>query len=221
ECARQIEEAAYFAQDLAPSSPVAKEIQSLQAEFSNESEHYYTAQIDSIYSRYTGISGLPLRDSYHFGQTLWNDFGRPYDQGGNVITGATASSVAGRFFFYFQGEYQHAPGRGPFADDQRALIAKLDVNPILPPAPVQTTNRFYPVDMYAGAQLGKYSISLGKQSLWLGPGETGAMMVSNNADPMYMLRLSRTSPLELPGFLHWLGQVRGELFFSKLSGHQF
>src|SRR6185437_14532535 len=60
-----------------------------------------------------------------------------------------------------------------------------------------------------------------KQSLWLGPTQAGPLMISDNADPMYMLRLSRTSPWILPGVLHWLGHVKGEFLFSKLSGHQF
>jgi hypothetical protein len=38
---------------------------------------------------------------------------------------------------------------------------------------------------------------------------------------MYMLRLSRTTPLVLPGILRRLGEIRGEILFSKLSGHQF
>jgi len=49
----------------------------------------------------------------------------------------------------------------------------------------------------------------------------GALMVSNNADPMYSVRFSRTAPLVLPGFLKLLGQIRGEAMFAKLSGHQF
>src|SRR6185312_9101997 len=103
ECRRQIEEAEYYAQNLPPDSSVTKSIELLKQEFSSDGKHYYSAQIDSVYTRYTQISGTPLRDSYHFVQTLWNDFGRPYDEGANVITGATASAVAGRFFFYAQG----------------------------------------------------------------------------------------------------------------------
>src|SRR6185437_4784062 len=38
---------------------------------------------------------------------------------------------------------------------------------------------------------------------------------------MYMLRLARTSPLELSGIFHFLGSVDGEFLFAKLSGHQF
>jgi membrane-associated phospholipid phosphatase len=221
ECERQIEEGEYSAQDEPPASDIAQTIQALKHEFSDDGQHYYSAQIDSVYSRYTQISGTPLRDSYHFGQTLWNDFGRPYDQGANVITGATASAVAGRFFFYAQGEYQHAPGRGALTDAQRTFIADVDANPVQPASPVNTIDRFYPIDMYAGVKVGDYALTFGKQSLWLAPTEASPLMLSDNADPMYMLRLSRTTPLVLPGFLHWLGQVRGELLFSKLSGHQF
>lgn len=221
ECRRQIDEAAYFAQDLPDDSDVAQAIRLLREEFSREPNRYYTAQLDSVYSRYTQISGTPLRNSYHFGQTLWNDFGRPYDEGSNVITGATASAVAGPFFFYAQGEYQHAPGRGPLTDAQRQLIANVDRDPVLPPAPVNTIDRFYPIDLYAGVKLGEYSVTFGKQSLWLGPTRSGPLMVSDNADPMYMLHLNRTSPLVLPGFLHWIGEIRGEFLFAKLSGHQF
>jgi hypothetical protein len=221
ECQRQIEEAEYFTADLPPDSGVAKTVQALKQEFSNPDKHFYSAQIDSVYTRYGQISGTPLRDSYHFGQSIWNDFGRPYDEGSNVITGATASAVAGRFFFYTRGEYQHAPGRGPLTDAQRTFIAAVDANPVQPAAPVNAIDRFYPIDMYAGVKLGEYSVTFGKQSLWLGPTESAPLMVSDNADPMYMLRLSRTTPLVLPGFLHVLGQVRGEFLFSKLSGHQF
>ena len=45
------------------------------------------AQVNSVYTRMTGISGTPVRDSYHFGQTLINDYGRPYWTGFNDITG--------------------------------------------------------------------------------------------------------------------------------------
>src|ERR1700761_6829661 len=33
--------------------------------------------IDSVYARFDEITGSPLRDSFHFGQTVYNDFGRP------------------------------------------------------------------------------------------------------------------------------------------------
>jgi hypothetical protein len=224
ECIRQLDEAQYFAQDLPAESSVARTIRSLREEFSEDGRHYQSFSVDSIYTRYTNIAGSPLRDSYHFGDTIWNDSGRPYDQGSNVYSGASISAVAGRFFWYANGEFQHAPGRAALTPSQQTTIIAMDGNQGLmspSPAPVSTIDRFYPLDMYAGMQLGEYAVTFGKQSLWLGPGESGPLMVGDNADPMYMLRLSRTSPLVLPGILRHLGEIRGELLFSKLSGHQF
>jgi membrane-associated phospholipid phosphatase len=221
ECLRQLQEAEYYAQD--PSTPtwIAEMVNLLKSELSQDNQHFYSAGIDSIYGRYQNISGVPLRDSYHFGQTIWNDFGRPYDQGSSVVTGASGSAVAGRFFFYARGEYQHAPGRGPLTVAQSVLIASLDQNPVLPPSQVSTIDRFYPLDMYAGVQLGKFAVSFGKESMWLGPGESGALMLSDNADPMYGLHLTQTTPIQLPWIFRYLGPIKTEFQFAKLSGHQF
>ena len=233
ECLRQIEEAEYFAEGSAQENTgVTQTLKMLRDEFKENGKHYESFSVDSIYSGYTNISGSPLRDSYHFGQTIWNDYGRPYDQGSNFFSGASVSAVMGRFFWYARGEYQHAPGRGALTPGQQDLVNAIDgnigptsanpTNPVGPgPAPVSSVDRFYPLDMYAGMQLGEYALTFGKQSLWLGPGESGPLMISNNADPMYMLRLSRTMPLVLPGFLRHLGDIRGEFLLSKLSGHQF
>jgi membrane-associated phospholipid phosphatase len=221
ECQRQIEEAEYYSQTLPTESEIRVAIQQLKDEFANDNRHYYSAKIDSIYTRYGRISGTPLRNSYHFGQTIWNDFGRPFDEGNNLIAGATASAVAGRFFFYTQGEYQHAPGRGALSPAQEAFIASEDQNPVQPANAVNSVDRFYPIDMYAGVQLGEYAVSIGKQSEWLGPTEMAPLMVGDNADPMYSLRFNRSTPLVLPGVLGLLGEIRGEVMFAKLSGHQF
>jgi hypothetical protein len=228
ECLRQIDEAEINAQDLPANSDVSQILRRLRQEFNAEGRRYQSFSIDSIYTRYTNISGPPLRDSYHFGNTLWNDYGRPFDRGGNIYTGTSVSAVAGRFFWYASGEYQHAPGRAALTVAQQDLVNTLDnnigppPNPVGPaPGPIATTDRFYPLDLYGGAQLGEYAVTFGKQSLWLGPGESGPLMLSDNVDPIYMFRISRTAPLVLPGFLHYLGEIRGEFLLSKLSGHHF
>ncbi|HWX54660.1 MAG TPA: capsule assembly Wzi family protein [Verrucomicrobiae bacterium] len=231
ECLRQLEDADYLAQELEPTSDIRRLIEALRTELKIGSEYDSSAQIDSVYARYMNIAGTPLRDSYHFGQSISNDFGRPFDQGGNFITGATASAVSGRFFFFVRGEYEHAPGRAANTPAVQNLIFNvLDQNvgpplnylPAVPsPTPVAATNRFYPLDMYAGVQVSGYALTFGKQSLWLGPTESGPLMVSDNADPQYMLRLAHTSPFYLPGFLRRLGPIEDEYLFSKLSGHRF
>jgi hypothetical protein len=64
-------------------------------------------------------------------------------------------------------------------------------------------------------------MSFGRQSLDWGPGEGGAMMLSNNAEPINMLRINRVSPLLLPSFLKFLGPIRMEFFVGQLDGHHF
>src|SRR4051812_13521791 len=65
-------------------------------------------QVDSVYSRVTGIAGTPLNDSFHFGQTVINDYGRPYASGLSNVFGFSASGQVGALFGTFRGEYQHA-----------------------------------------------------------------------------------------------------------------
>ncbi|MGB6822219.1 MAG: phosphatase PAP2 family protein, partial [Candidatus Acidiferrales bacterium] len=68
-----------------------------------------SVRLESIYTRATGISGEPLNDSYHFGQTIINDYGRPFGEGFNNVTGISGWASAGRYTIYVRGEYQTAP----------------------------------------------------------------------------------------------------------------
>ncbi len=84
-----------------------------------------------------------------------------------------------------------------------------------------STNRFQPLEMYAGVQLGFENITFGKQSLWWGPNTQSAFSFSNNAAPFYMLRFAQTRPIVLPGPFRLLGKIRTDVIFGKLSGHQW
>jgi hypothetical protein len=64
-------------------------------------------------------------------------------------------------------------------------------------------------------------LTLGKQSLWWGPGTGGSLMLTNNADPLNMIRLSNVSPTMLPGFLKYLGPLRYEAFVGQTDGHHY
>ena len=54
-----------------------------------------------------GIAGPPLTDGYDFGETITNNFGRPYGEGFNGTAGSSVRFVAGPFGAYVRGEYQH------------------------------------------------------------------------------------------------------------------
>ena len=69
----------------------------------------FHGRIESVYARVTGISGEPVTDGNHFGQTIINDFGRPYQEGFNSVDGFSAWTSSGRWVGYVRAEYQHSP----------------------------------------------------------------------------------------------------------------
>jgi hypothetical protein len=177
--------------------------------------------LESLYSRTTGIAGQPLNDSYHFGQTIINNYGRPYQEGLNSDDGFSGWATAGRFVLYVRGEYQRSPGAAAYPLSVRQAIATADRNPLQPAIPFQAVSRFTLLDTYAAMNLAGWDFAIGKQSLWWGPGEGGALLVSNNAEPIYMARASRITTFRLPWIFRRLGPMKADAFFGKLSGNEF
>lgn len=228
ECAHLVEEAGdqMEAAGEPPSGEAGHLYDVLEMEFQRDLDalggaNEKTARLESVYTDMTGINGQPLNDSYHFGQTIINNDGRPYQEGFNAYDGFSGYGTAGRFTIYVRGEYQHAPSAPAYPLAVRQLIATTDVTPLQPATPFATMNRFTLLDTYAGASVAGWSLTFGKQSLWWGPGEGGALLFSNNAEPIYMFRANRTAPFTLPWIFHWLGPMKWDLFVGKLSGNQF
>jgi len=67
------------------------------------------------------------------------------------------------------------------------------------------------------AAAGPVTISLGRQSLWWGPGDHGSLLLSNNTKALDMLRFNTPSPVTLPWFFEKLGPFQFDLFFSRLE----
>ncbi len=63
-----------------------------------------------------------------------------------------------------------------------------------PATPFSTINRFQLLDTYVAMKYAGFDWSIGKQSLWWGPGEGGVLLMSNNATPLWMAQLKHTSP---------------------------
>ena len=229
ECARLLDEAADGIESDSSESPhdeAYRLFQALQKEFLVESHRLeggsnVSAELESIYTRLTGIAGKPLNDSFHFGQTIINDYGRPYQQGFNMVTGFTSHAEAGPLAFYVRGEYQHSPSAPAYPLAIRQAIAAMDSNPVQPAAPFAARDDFQLLDTYVALNIKNNQISFGRQSVWWGPGQAGALMFTDNALPMYMLRWTRVSPTKLPSFLGFLGPMRTEFFIGKLEGHHF
>jgi hypothetical protein len=187
----------------------------------------YGAQ--SAYTRLMDITGTPLRDSYHLGQTLVNDYGRPYQHGFNAIAGLSTVTEAGRFSLYVRAEYQHAPAAAGYSQALANLLSNNDeIGPFaapnapqatIPTGPIAAQNPFRIVEANLSYHVLSHEISLGKSDAWIGPAAGAGMAWSNNAEDIYSFRINRVEPLHIP-VLSWLiGPVRYDFFYGSLKGH--
>ncbi len=190
-----------------------------------------TAVLDTVYARVGTIAGPALTDGFHFGQTWWNDFGRPLGRGTSSIEGFTGRAVAGRFFLFDRQEVQTDPGLPAVTQARADLFNSLDNVPfqlpgavtppgaLILPAPVRSAYvRQRPLELYAGVAFAGNALSFGKQEIYWGPTTMGPLSFSSNAEPTYNLRLVATRPHPLP-LVPGLGTYRFDFVFGKLSGH--
>ena len=221
ECARLLQEARDASEKVDPIA--APLIDALGQEFSHEENlmeggRNQAAQVENAYARFTGISGTPLRDSYHFAQTLVDDDGRPYGQGANGIAGISSHAEAGPLAFYMRGEYQYASAIPAYNLTAQQTLAAADGLPYGWNLRLGTTSRVRPVEAYAALNMSDWQLSFGQQTLWWGPDRNTSMILSNNAEALPMVRLERVKPLRLPGFLGGLGPIRGDFFLAREGG---
>jgi hypothetical protein len=195
----------------------------------NEGEFSYACE--GMYSRLQGIAGLTLRDSFHLGQTLVNDYGRPYQPGFNTVDGAAGSVEYGRFSLYARGEYQHAPGAAGYSPSLVATLGAIDdaasstvyptipVYATLPAGPIGSTDVFRIMEANLSYRILNHEISIGKSDHWFAPAVGGAFMYSDNAENIYAFQIDRTEPLYIPLLSRLTGDFRYEFFVGSLKGH--
>jgi hypothetical protein len=188
--------------------------------------HRGHTEIASVYTRMLGIAGQPLRDSYHAGLTIVNDYGRPYAEGFNNITGASIRTTLGRYSGYFRGEYQHAPALWGYPAGVAGYLLGQDevpytyYNPTLPFAEtLKSVDTFRIQEAYLAANFASHEISIGKSDEWFGPGRGGGMGYSNNAENIYSIRINRVEPAHIPFVSRFLGPVRYDFMYGSLQGH--
>src|SRR6266481_2817321 len=221
ECARLLEEVAGEVDESNPDEAF-RLYAALQREFATElkGEVGTYVSLDSVYARVTSISGPPLTDGYHFGQTIVNDYGRPFRRGTNGLTGFSSSGSAGALGFYVRGEFEHAPSAAGFTQAQQNVIQSADFKLFQPASNVPAFNQFRLLDSYVSLNIKGWQTSFGKQTLWTGPTED-SFLWSNNAEPTYMLRVEQTHPSKLPSFLGLLGPFRSEWWIGKVTGQHW
>ncbi len=182
----------------------------------------------AAYDRVQGISGTTLRDSYHLGQTINNDYGRPYEGGFNNIVGFHELAEYGRFSLDLRGEYQHSPSAMGYSQTLSAELAQIDAiaftgynthEATIQTGPIAAVNPFRLQEASLSFHLVGHEFSGGKTDDWQGPGLGGAFAWSNNAEDIYSFRINRVEPLSIPFVSRFLGPIRYEFMYGSLKGH--
>jgi hypothetical protein len=165
-----------------------------------------------------GISGQTLRDSYHLGQTIAQDYGRPYEPGVNNITGfATLNEwqvfalrprrISARALFlrllhqpgHLQSVHSHWPGEELIRHRRDQYCNPYNANQAtIPAGPIAAQNPFRLQEATLSFHVLGHEISGGKSDSWDGPGMGSAMNWSNNAEDIYSFRINRVEPLHIP-----------------------
>jgi hypothetical protein len=218
ECARLLEEASSAVDQLNPDEAwrlYSTLVREFAIELGGNQKDYIG--LDSLYTRLTSVSGPPLVDSYHFGQTIVNDFGRPYERGANGLAGFSSSGTRGPLGFYVRGEYEHAPAAAGYSQTVQNAIQFTDGKGPQPASPIPAFNQFRLLDAYISLNIAGWQTSFGKQSLWLGP-TRDPFLWSDNAEPTYMLLIDQTHPQKLPSIFRFLGPYRTMFWIGKLTG---
>ena len=201
----------------------------LQADLDNSTElNHPRAQLESVYSNFRGITGEPLRDSYHLGESITNDYGRPYEEGFNDYSGFSARAEAGRFTLYYRGEYQYAPSATGYPPALFTYLSQslddipTDGNPkqdTIPYGMIASASQASVLEAAVSFHLLNHEVSLGKTDHWLGPARGSSMMWGNNAENIYNFQIDRVEPLWVPGLSRLTGKFRYDFYVGGLRGH--
>jgi len=73
------------------------------------------------------------------------------------------------------------------------------------------------IEGYGKFALGNLEVELGKDSLWWGPGYEGSMLMSNNAEPFKMVKVSNACPIQLPWIFRHFGPFKAVWFLTELE----
>lgn len=119
----------------------------------------------------------------------YNNDGDTYDRGSNLRLGLTSRAELGRFSFYLNPELRYS------GDDNDVVLKKA----------------------YVTLSIWGLELEAGKDSQWWGPGHHGAILLSNNTEPLTLLKLTNPHPTLLPWVFKYLGPFRFVFFASRLE----
>lgn len=119
----------------------------------------------------------------------YNMDGDHYEKGSNLRAGFSSRAELRGLSLHINPEFR-------YSDDGKDFIVR----------------RAYGVLNFSGLAL-----TVGKDSQWWGPGYHGSILLSNNAEPLTMLRLTNPHPVLLPWIFKYLGPFRFTVFATRLE----
>jgi hypothetical protein len=226
ECARLVDEAEVQLAVKSTTSDAPVLVNSLKEEFAAELARRAGARnaefrLESLDQRVTVITGTPLTDGFHFGETLVNDDGLPFAEGTNLYSRVSFRATAGHFAGYVRAELQRVPSAPVPNASAQQQIAVADFTSTAAAGPVSGFLRGRILEANVSFTVSNNQFTFGRQSLWWGPARSGATLFSDNAEPIDMLRYDRVRPFVLPGLLKLLGPIRAQALVGRLSGAQY
>ncbi|MEW6614465.1 MAG: capsule assembly Wzi family protein [Thermodesulfobacteriota bacterium] len=81
----------------------------------------------------------------------------------------------------------------------------------------ETRNEFDLEKGYVKLTKNNLEFELGRDSLWWGPGYHGSLLMTNNAKPFDMLKISNPQPILLPWFFRYMGPFKVTWFLTRLE----
>lgn len=129
---------------------------------------------------------------------FYNEQGREFSEGLNFyLSNRSVVRVANHLLFTVDPEFSFVENKNDTTDD--------------------SDTRLNFQEFTASVRLGPTELTAGRMPLWWGPGRHGALLLSNNARPFDLVRLSTAGPQLLPGFLSYLGLIQAETFLTQLE----
>lgn len=122
-------------------------------------------------------------------QLYYNNDGDHYEKGSNLRSGFSSRAEFDWFSLYINPELR-------YSEDDTDIVMK----------------RGYGVLSFLGLDL-----QIGKDSQWWGPGYHGALLLTNNAEPFTLARLTNPQPVLLPWIFKYLGPFRFTFFATRLE----
>ena len=162
----------------------------------------FKADLDQV-SATGGVKSYlkPLEDvylHYYYGNNdfnIENDKGQKLAEDSNLRLGfSTHGALWSHIGFYLNPEYRYSDGQFN-GNDQEVKI----------------------FEGYGKLELFNVELEVGRDTLWWGAGRHGSMILTDNAQPFDLVKLSNPRPVVLPWIFKYLGLVKFQWFWTELE----